>query len=230
MIDFLYHGANYSYDSYGCVDDDYEDDYCRCAVYDNVVVSEVNLERVVQHILNRNIAFNAELTNFAKSLGLDNTESYVVRVVNGYYGEEIEGIHLRREVDVVSKLQSYVHHNSVGLDLDGITTYLDGKGYDSSSDDTVNSAVRKSLLIENNTNSEPQYVLSTSQAFVKRISFRDIFIPNEHHYAQVSARDVPKDNPIYGVVVQSGSQYRLIDGYHRVKGARKASGNFIVLT
>lgn len=223
---------SYEYDSYG--PDFYchcpEDDYCRCAVYDGLRVENIDIHRVLTHIIGRSFTLTPALEAFVDHLGLRESSAYDVIAEPSYYGEEVVDIQFH-DAQVMSRIQSWIARHSAEVDLDGISTYLQEKGH-TPTQGSCNAAVRDALKAENHVTQEPAYVMSTHDATVKTLVLRDIDVPNLRHFEEVEPREPIADTvPIIGVVVLVGKKYRLVDGYHRLKWAQehKKSGRFIVL-
>ena len=99
-----------------------------------------------------------------------------------------------------------------------IREYCTSKGFDAGRL-SAREAIRSQLEDENNGFAHPNITKDT-KVFVRLLDINQIVIYNEPHYYHVEARPIVSHSGaplIAGVVFEYGQNYRLIDGYHRLK-------------
>lgn len=231
--------VDYEYDFNGCTGytcgTEDGDGYCRDSVYEGLRVSgSIKTREVLAQIFNtREERIPDDLVKLAEDeLQLNDPESYDIRGVNGYYGEEVLTT-LNNAEHAADVLRTYYNNMPDAKDEDGILPYLRGKGLETTGL-TPLEGVKKHLRDENR-GIIVDYVERTNHVSKETIDLQDVRIPQQHHYDTVAPRTplAPKGvEKICGIVVKKNNSYVLVDGYHRMKHElewEQFAGNFIVL-
>ena len=232
----LYSGVDYEYDYYGHADGqecDAVDDYCRDQVYEGLRVGSVSDYRNVLSTVFKidKPRIPQDLDDLAIQLGMDTPEAYEARAEGGYYGEEAE-VYLADHVQAELKKWYYNHNNA--RDRDGVLDYCRSKGLDTT-DKSPLQAIKDQLKEENNGIIHPD-VEKATDIMVHNVETRMIKIPNAKHFDSVEPRSAnkktTKGKKIAGVLAVKNNELVLIDGYHRMKDAKKngrKQGDYIIL-
>lgn len=237
---------DYDYDSYlncneyGC------DSICRCSRITDAQVTgwtggPEGLATYVKDTLNlpKDEPLPKELVEKIKPFATNIADLVEVKIIVGYYGEEIGGIELPDKLHNILLDHYYKQEFSEGPG--NILAYLRGKGYATEGEKPLE-AIKGMLMAENN-GSLNSRVANATRWKKQSVKIDNIKIPNESKMkAGVSDPRVPqtpfsksRTNPqnITGVLYQKqDGSFELIDGYHRIgwmKNNGKKMGNFIVL-
>lgn len=214
-VDFRYY-THYDYDtrydckSYGC------DSICRCGRIYNEHITSVDIKAIVDFLIKeyyndkdisakRNSTIDSILGNIGREINyytvdrilrlnkIYDPNKWSIKVVSGYYGQEIEEVKLFS--DIAKKIDKQLEEAFDIVDLSKRVEYL--------------------LELEYG------YILPELQGCkyqLIEVNKDDIIAGSSGQYKKVSKEDIEhynKYNSIKGVVIQNGSKYRLIDGYHR---------------
>jgi hypothetical protein len=240
MSDTRLYSVEYEYDGYycsgsSCGQEGY-DDYCRDSQYDNIRVAEGIDSRAVLAELHgcQKEDLPEDLVAYANNeLELDNPDSYEVEVTGGYYGDEASVIFSEPE-KVYAKLREHYFAREDAKDADGVLPYVRGKGLDTTGLQPLE-AIKKQLRTENK-GKIVDYVENTTKVERKFISMKNVVVPQNQHFIKADPREPVAPHgaeQTFGVVVQKGDAYVLVDGYHRFKhqtAKGTKNGSFIVLS
>lgn len=212
---FIYY-THYEYDthydciSYGC------DSICRCGRIYNEHIISVDIKAIVDLLINeyyndkdisskRNYTIDYILGNIGREINYYTVDRILrlnkiydpvkwnIKVISGYYGEEIEEVKLYK--DITKRIDKQLEEAF----------------------DIVDLSKRVEYLIE----LEYGYILPELQGCKYELIYvnkDDIIAGNPSQYRKVTKEDAEHYNiytSIKGVVIQNESKYRLIDGYHR---------------
>lgn len=229
----IWSGVEYDYDFYSCVGECSDDGPCRCAMYDGLRISGVDMDAVLRGLLG--MGAEETLDDQARVIGdqfaLDQIDSYEIEAEWGIYGQEAL-IYLVEHEAVIAALRQYAAAQVDAVDTEGVHCYLIGKGFDRSGYTLVDAV--KAHLSQENDGRSVSYVDAATEVTIARLDLDKVVIPQPEHYARCEPRaaKAPEGAPkIIGVVVKTGNAYRLVDGYHRMKSIEgQRQGQFIVLT
>lgn len=224
---FIYY-THYNYDthydckSYGC------DSICRCGRIYNEHVISVDIKAIVDLLIGeyyndkdisakRNSTLDSILGNIGREINYYTVDRILrlnkiyeptkwnIKVVSGYYGEEIEEVKLYK--DIAKKIDKQLEEAFDIVDLSKRVEYLLELEYD--------------------------YILPELQGCKYElidVNKDDIIAGSSGQYRKVSKEDTEHYNgynSIKGIVIQNGSKYRLIDGYHRFFANKNAILNVL---
>ena len=197
--------------AYGC------DEICRCRVIKNENVKLVYVKSIVNEVMkyyfdntkssNRNLKINSIIGNITPDVELYtidrilrinkifNSDIWDIQIVDGYYGQEVDDVILRE--DVALKIETQLSNAFEIFDLSKRIEYL--------------------LILEYG-RILPE--LKDRSFEICEIERDKIYFGSDTQKLKVSSTNLSfysdKDyNSIRGLVIQSGENYRLIDGYHR---------------
>lgn len=234
------YSVEYEYDGYycsgaSCGQEGY-DDYCRDSEYDNIRVAEgIDSRAVLAEIHGcKSEDIPDDLVNYANNeLELDNPDTYEVEVTGGYYGDEASVVFSEPQ-KIYGKLRERYFSRDDAKDADGILPYVRGKGIDTKGMTPID-AIKTQLRTENK-GKIVDYVENTTKVEREVIAMKHVVVPQNDHFIRADPREPIAPHgaeQTFGVVVQKGNSYVLVDGYHRfkhqtAKGAK--NGSFIVLS
>lgn len=196
----LYHGINIDYDRRYAEDHDERcrNDYCRCQTIEDAEVTSVDILRVVEQILDqyKHFAFRYAVDRLVRIHKMYDKSKYTIRVVKGYYGEEVDGVvfegwsELMRDVHAAYQLRD---------NLDALVQFL--------------------------LTAEYGYVLDRLEGLTWRIievPVKDLRVANDHYLGKVSNEVVEIDDTLpIGIYTMKNGKYTLVDGYHRYTVVRQ---------
>lgn len=206
----LHYNVNLDYDTYSDCEGEGCDGICRCSRIENAKVESIHYEALAEDIAPENLLTKYCVERILRHFKpLQDSSSWDVETEGGYYGEEIGKVKLNEDVAET---------------LSNILLALE----DASDDKKVELA----LTVEYG------FVLPTLQA--KSWSLEKVHLVNLELGQKEYAKNLDKkriddytfkfemekkhnriDQTITGVAIESGSKYRVIDGYHRVTAAKK---------
>lgn len=216
---FLYNGVDVDYDreyhceEFGC------DDICRCStiIYPNLSKIDCNLiiREIYDSFFGKKLSDKREsklnkilydITDSIQYYTIDRICRYYkiwdkdfwdIKITNGYYGQEIGSVELKKLPEILKKIEAALEINSLKQRIDFLL------------------------------NLEYGYILpilEKKEYKLETIERSDIIIGNETHYKKVKIFDDYSDlkyNSIICVVIKDNNKYRLIDGYHRLSSTKK---------
>ena len=196
----VYSGIDIDYHSQYAEDHDERcrNDYCRCKTIEDACVTKVDILRVVNQLMDQyeHTMFRYAVDRLARIHKMYDKSKYTVRVVNGYYGQEVDGVvfegwsELMRDVHAAYQLRD---------NLDALVQFL--------------------------LTAEYGYVLDRLEGLawkVVEVPVKDLRVPNDQYLGKVSTDNIEFDDTLpIGLYVDSGENYVLVDGYHRYTNVRK---------
>lgn len=183
------------------------DPYCRCGKYGEVIFEkEIDIKSIVNAVCKN--SSRKRIYDFDIEDGITDIFRYCVdrlcrihklydgnnweaRIVNGYYGEEIEGIYPVNSSEIIKDIQ-YFHSLA--------------------DNDRVNSILLKEYgyVLEN---------LEDPQWYEEEVNIEDIYVPNSYYKMKENA--YKKQDVDSLPFLCACNDYRLVDGYHRYYAAKE---------
>lgn len=193
-------GVEYDYDtSYYC--DEGCDPYCRCwGSIHSTRIESVDINKIIKSLIGD---YKEDIEGycadrFIRHSDLKETDSWEVKTTSGYYGDEIEGCY--PSANVVDKLL---------LDFKALIMLTNNA-------DKIKDCLRN----------EYGHVLSEldkcNRVEIAEVPLDNIELFNQNHYRKLEKKYVDQYNDFKlprAVCVNTGTKYRLIDGYHRMHAA-----------
>jgi hypothetical protein len=185
---------DYDYDRSGCTCDE---DICRCTTIEDRWINNIDVNQVKSKLYNQHKTQNSIINEYCFDrichiFKIYDKDCYEIEVVNGYYGEEIEGIWFNNEEEVFNAYNKLCQLDS---DIEKIKYCLELEyGY---LIDSVKSAVKMKLI---------------------DVSPNEIYLPQMEYFKRIDKDvvDAYKRTALpIGVCVKNDNHYKLIDGYHR---------------
>ena len=226
-IDFHY-DLDIFYDySYNCEDCGCEEEgICRCGIIENVEIKSVNIPKVVESIYTfyfgydnllkiredkiKKILYGTDkefdlytIDRIVRKYKIYDIDSWDVKVMNGYYGEEIDEVNI--SINIANRINKELE-NAFSIDeLNLRVEYLLQLEYGK-------------LLPE----------LENCKYEITKIDKIDIVFASKNHYDKVKKKDLTHYNEknfngIRGIVIEKDNKLRVIDGYHRIHCATGSS-------
>lgn len=226
------------------VDYDYgynEDYYSDTIDEDSIVINSIDEEELTKSIMD--LDENSSISNDEKKKNFDELRE-ILRTAGAFEPENYFGytrgyddnskIYIKPKNDQLQKrIEQEYYKKPNAKDDKGILEYVRSKGQETEGLSPVE-AIKKQLTNENNgrRSSLVDNATGVSKATLK---IRDIRIGAKEHYENVKPLPMESNNTadkIAGVVVQTGTTYRLVDGYHRTKNLmnnKRILSQYIVL-
>lgn len=209
---------NVSYDWHYAVEIEYDiethcaeidedpDDYCRCGTIENArVAKDVDVNKLIKtrfskESLKKNTIGVYIYDRILRKVGL-RKEDFSIKIIGGYYGEEIDGVYLKE--DKLNRMREYFY------------TFVDMP------DDMEK--VRFTL------NLEYGHILDclkheNLRCYVQNVSLNDIEAYNKDYMRKIDDASMFYGEDYLlprGILLKTGNKFRIIDGYHRVNEAKK---------
>lgn len=206
--------SQYNCDEYGCS----QEDICRCSTIKKTTILEtLNLKEIVKKIyghyfvnkktIKRNNQINSILFGSTDDIDIYTIDrilrinkiwkssTWFVNIVDGYYGEEIEGIRFNEVIS--NKIESQLNQAFDLIDLNKRIEYLLELEYGKVLPELKDKKFQ--LAVVNHSD-----IIFGSQSQREKVSKKNLEYYSDKNY-----------DLIRGVVVKSDNKWRLIDGYHR---------------
>lgn len=223
------------------VDYDYgynEDYYSDTIDEDSIVINSIDEEELTKSIMNLDNVSNEEkkqnfneLREILRTAGAFEPENYF-GYTRGY--DDNSKIYIKPKNDQLQKrIEQEYYKKPNAKDDKGILEYVRSKGQETEGLSPVE-AIKKQLTNENN-GRRSSLVDNATGASKATLKIRDIKIGAKEHYENVKPLPMESNNTadkIAGVVVRTGTTYRLVDGYHRTKNLmnnKRILSQYIVL-
>jgi len=207
-FDFRFDGVDVDYETNRNCNCDLQNDYCRCRTIENARVERVEMNQVVSHVAeyfsfkNKDTVDLYCIDRILSAYKVWNPEAWDVRVCGGYYGEEIEGVYLKKGEEIETKIMEVLCLDSVDAQIEALMVLEYGYLLDTLRD--------------------CHYEICTIDK--TKISHQ------REHYVKLDRETVEsyKDYPYpRGIVKAQDNRYRLIDGYHRVAASPEQATVFV---
>lgn len=205
---------------------------CRCGKIHNAKITSINVpgivERMYVHYFGENKSILEKRNNtiieilsgagrdiniycidrIVKHFKLWEKKSFIIKISDGYYGEEIDGIFLKS--DIANKIEKEIEY------VNNLTT--------------VKEKIEYLLLLEYG-NVLPK--LQNCFYEIEKIEKSKIIFGSNSHYDKVKNKCLEfysddKYDKIRGIAIEEGDKYKIIDGYHRVHMNSKADVKLII--
>jgi hypothetical protein len=205
--------------SFSCIESGcHEDDYCRCAIIEDLECDEINLFEFGNYIFNilhpstKNINRKINILNIVQDYDYKKVNLYFIirlltinklwsfnnwtcKIENGYYGQELGFIKIID--DIFFKLRKEI------IEL--------------FNKDSIKEKVEHSLILEY------QWLrndLSGKSYEIQTVPKSKLIFPEKTHHLRVQSKNLDylkncKVDLPSGIVIQKGDNYYLVDGYHR---------------
>lgn len=184
------------YDYYRVNSNDPDDDYNRQSTLEDVHVTDINLEKVANHMteyFGKDEFTKYTINRLLTACQMYRKDKWDVNVSWGYYGEEVNGVYLSDKHELEMWLEKLKN--------------------------TSNDKEKLLLTLE----CEYGYILDELNSInnwkIKTINKSDIRIGQQDHYRKLE-KDVVAGYKKYslprGIVILNNGAYKLIDGYHRI--------------
>jgi hypothetical protein len=212
-VDYNTH-ENYSCETSGCE----EEGICRCSTIEEVYINSINTKRLAIDIFDRigehtesNIRnkkliqvlwdYEYDFVNhycIERILSINqvwNTNNWFPLISAGYYGEELEDILIQRELfdKLVEQIQNVLEIDRFEKKIYYLLELEYGKVLDN---------------------------LIDKKMSIQIIDYDQITFPQKSHYEKVKSKNLDHINYTYtgikGIVRKVGTEYRVVDGYHRL--------------
>jgi hypothetical protein len=238
-----YPDAEYDYDSYSTAEDYYSNDYYNSNdddpynnynVYDNLRLTSVDPEATIYSMFRANsrVPLPNEIKQLIKENKWDEVDSWEIHAESDYYGETAVIV---APDNMLTKVQEWYWNQPNAEDNEGILNYVRSKGTETKGLKPLD-AIKKQLSEENEGRSN-RLVEKARSVTKQTVRLDRIRVPHQNRLDTVNPR-VPAStlnhNPaIAGVLIKEGRNYRLIDGYHRLKfyqNANRVNAKYIVLS
>ena len=194
-------GVDYSYETdYPCQDGDdcCDNDYCRCGIIVDKRITEVDINTLIVNLIGSNDDIHAYCVDrFVRKSNLKETGYWELASTGGYYGEEIDGVYPNNSIvdQLILDFKALIMLN----DADKIKDCL---------------------------HNEYGHVLpeldKCNRVEIAEVPLDNIELFNQNHYRKLEKKYIDQYNDYKlprAVCVNTGTKYRLIDGYHRMHSA-----------
>jgi hypothetical protein len=215
--DWKYGGANYDYDSTGCLGI-CDDQYCRCNKIVNARITSVSIPSLTKYITEhtKDMVEKYCVDRILRIHKIYESDNWYIQIGGGYYGEEVYKVTL--ECGVVSAI------NDDLIELEKIE----------SDSNKIKFILRREYgyLLD---------VIKDLKFSIEKIKRDDIKIPNDHYHGKISAANyvmyltesyytnVPQtynfDGPVGVLREDDAGNLILVDGYHRYSASAHRKRN-----
>lgn len=185
-----------------------DNDYCRCGEIQETIIRQPPELQYVVDVVAESFSLTDELDLYACDRILRHLKAYepyfyYVRVCNGYYGQEIDGVYFSNPQKIKSIFNEYLKLT------------------------TIEQKVEFLLILEYG------YILESLKGkkyTIKDVNHKSIIFPNEDYHTKVSIDNVDYSYYLYPkcVCLYYNSKYKLIDGYHRMSANKNDIVRIIV--
>ena len=187
---------DYDYGNSNCTC--HPDDYCRCSVITNCRITGVNMNELVKYFCDNAIEIQNDVDEYCvdrllRHSDMADVNNYSVNISNGYYGQEIDGI----VYDDIHGMSRKINNLVKMKDINKIKYVLE---------------------------KEYGYLLESLEGLTKvdvcEVSKKDLKVGMPSHYLRLKRSIIESYidyKGILGIYVRDNNQFRIIDGYHRLR-------------